>query len=125
MYKRSIRSSMYASLLFVAPLMSACDMKINVYGNGTCESDETHSNCPADCDAVIADACVDAPCCGNGSCESGENCRTCPVDCGECIDQCAMGASCGCIDGSCAEECQTDDNCPEGRRCVDTKCVPE
>ena len=44
-----------------------------VCGNGTCESGEDSTTCPADCPA--------APVCGNSVCEAGEDSATCPADC--------------------------------------------
>jgi len=48
-------------------------------GNGTCETGEDCSACPADCASGTAPGAV----CGNGVCEAGdgEDCVSCPADC--------------------------------------------
>ena len=43
-------------------------------GDGICEGDETHENCPEDCASTNY--------CGNGACDTGETMNNCPRDCG-------------------------------------------
>ena len=64
-----------------------------VCGNGTCESGEDSTTCPADCPAAV---------CGNGVCEAGETAESCAADCtGEWV----------CGDGVC-EGPETETTCP-------------
>jgi hypothetical protein len=44
-------------------------------GDGSCNSYETCTTCPADCGSCY---------CGDGSCNNGETCETCSSDCGSC-----------------------------------------
>src|SRR5258706_1328967 len=67
-------------------------------GNGFCEANETHANCPSDCCELSGSGgsgwggCIAA--CGNGFCEEAEDHANCPGDC------CEVGA-----DGYCKAQC--------------------
>jgi hypothetical protein len=66
-------------------------------GNGTCETEETTANCPADCEKN------DNSLCGNGVCGIGENSVDCPQDCP--VKNTGCDASCrkqGFAKGTCA-----------------------
>jgi hypothetical protein len=77
-------------------VVSGCEVttSTSVCGNGTCESSETCSTCPADCGVCAT--------CGDGTCQSTETCSSCPADCGAC-------ATCG--DGTC-QSTETCSSCP-------------
>jgi len=46
-------------------------------GDGTCDTSESCTTCPADCGAC-------GPECGDGICDTSESCSTCDLDCGRC-----------------------------------------
>ncbi len=68
-------------------IMKLVQISISSYcGDGTCDSDETCSNCEVDCGE-----CEEDSYCGDGTCDSDETCSNCEVDCGECEEPSKTG----------------------------------
>lgn len=93
-------------------------------GNAACETGETCTLCPLDCDACPA-------VCGNGVCDADETCLTCAGDCETCPPVCGDGlcdldtencTSCGADCGACAAACG-DGACDGGETC--STCVSD
>jgi len=68
-----------------------------VCGNGTCESGESESSCPADCGGGAGD-------CGDGVCGSGENFNSCAADCLQ--NDCGQHTFAGCCLGELVKWCE-------------------
>ena len=95
-----------------------------VCGNGTCESGETATSCPADCKTT-------GPVCGNGTCETGETATSCPADCGTTTIWGPCGANFACpgsqicvgsdqsnpANDNCTSVCTSASNCPSKYTC--------
>ncbi len=82
-----------------------------VCGNGTCETGEMSSTCPADCGAANG--------CGDGVCFDAETFQTCPADC---ISSGCSGISFfGCCKGDLLQWCQENKtmqiSCDNNRQC--------
>ena len=109
-----------------------------VCGNGTCESGETNSTCPSDCQAAgavcgnakceqgeststcPADCKAAGPVCGNKTCESGESYGNCPTDC-PCTSDAQCGAGKSCVAGACQTQSTAvcgDMTCASGENCT-------
>jgi len=93
LYWESSPDSLVVARLAIAEELSE---PIQTYcGDGTCDTDETNTNCPADCP-------ITGPICGDGTCEGVEDCNTCEADCGVCSVDCVHSADLpvcdGCID---------------------------
>ena len=70
-------------------------------GNGTCETGETTTSCPADCKPA-------GPVCGNNKCETGETSVNCPKDCSSGAPVCGNGkCETGETEANCAKDCTT------------------
>ncbi|UCC91714.1 MAG: hypothetical protein JSV39_00360 [Candidatus Aenigmatarchaeota archaeon] len=52
-------------------------------GDGTCQADESCSDCEIDCGSCPPPPPA-GPVCGDGTCDNGESCGNCPEDCGAC-----------------------------------------
>lgn len=75
-----------------------CTVVSQCNNDGTCDADETFTNCAQDCF------------CGNDTCDADETCASCPQDCctsPNCPDE---ATSCLCTDG--ATSCSNDQDCP-------------
>lgn len=122
-----------------------------VCGNGMCDYQETHDDCPEECAGFCGDGlcqpdvedsynCLsDCPAvCGNNGCDNGETCTECPSEC-PCVPGCGDGV-CGptessytclgdcppvCGNGSC-DNGETQLSCPGecGAVCGDNYCAP-
>ncbi len=111
-------------------------------GDGTCDVDESCTNCSADClsvgqvccdgTAYVGNCCVDANCtspqtcvnyncttihyCGDGSCDANETCANCAADC--------LGAGKVCCDSiAYTGNCCVNANCTSPQTCVNHNCT--
>jgi len=94
-------------------LLKDCDEYLAVVcGDGECDKDEDHINCPADCEPP-------PPGCGDGECAAGEDYTLCPEDCYQ--DGCGKIREEGCCDGVVLKWCIGDAlfmvNCEEDPAC--------
>lgn len=114
-------------------------------GDGVCDGDEDHTNCPEDCSECGNDICesdetIDscpndcAEGCGDGYCDVNETCDSCPHDCGTCPITCgdgncdpALGESCAtcpsdceCGTATCSEVFECLNTCGQDQACVNT-----
>ena len=84
-------------------------------GNGTCESGETKSNCPADCGSSGSN-------CGDGVCAANETAASCPADCGSSGGNCGDGVCTSDEETNCAADCGVKPDTTKLNPCVLSGC---
>jgi len=84
------------------PTSCPADCHTATCGNGTCDAGETATSCPADCSTAT---------CGNGTCDAGETATSCPADCATATGELSCGmmtqcaVCCASSDAACGNAC--------------------